>query len=244
MGALPILQLWDLKEKKSPIGRNPVTTTTSLPKQRMSVQSQMGSKYVSKEYENAKGIDKKDMTASQKKSITGYQVKSDEPQNIRAFRKRRQCPRAVMQIELLFWIIVGVLYWANQEAVKVSATTKISDIIIAANKEYGPIEMVIKEKDEYLEDEEYKIWHIGYHYSTKDELNLNKVMKIALDASSITSSLKYSSLSKKDETGQTKEKKKENSERISQSFGFELSSTMDAEQSSRAALICVIMIYE
>merc|ERR1712228_205631 len=244
MGALPILQLWDLKEKKSPIGRNPVTTTTSLPKQRKSVQSQMGSKYVSKEYENAKGIDKKDMTASQKKSITGYQLKSDEPQNIRAFRKRRQCPRAVMQIELLFWIIVGVLYWANQEAVKVSATTKISDIIIAANKEYGPIEMVIKEKDEYLEDEEYEIWHIGYHYSTKDELNLNKVMKIALDASSITSSLKYSSLSKKDETGQTKEKKKENSERISQSFGFELSSTMDAEQSSRAALICVIMIYE
>merc|ERR1711997_246376 len=116
-------------------------------------------------------------------------------------------------------------------------TTKISDIMnkqnvaIAANKEYGPIEMVIREKDEYLEDEEYEIWHIGHHYLTKDELNLNKAMKIALDASS-----------KKDEARQTKEKKKENSERISQSFGFELSSTMDAEQSSRAALICVIML--
>lgn len=207
--------------KQPPIDRNPIATTTSLPKQSKPAQPQKGSKYVSKEYENKKGIVQINTTASHKKS-TAYKIKSDEPEHIKTFTKRRQCPRAAMQIALLFWIIFGVFYWANY---------------------YASIGMVIREKKEYLEEEKDELWHIGYHYSAKDELTLNKTKRTALAASSSKSSLKYADVSKEEGTSQTEEKKKENSERSSQSLSsFEASSTMDTEQSSRAALICVIML--
>jgi len=231
----------------------------------------MGSKHVSKDRENQIGIDAKDMTASHKMdsfiSITGYHnidesgmsKISPAPSNIGVFRKRRQCPRA-MQIALLFWFILGVFYWANQEAADALAATEMSDIlrhqmasteilvlrpqfaVIGAEEEHESIEMAIREKDEYLKEEEDKVWHIGYHYSAKDELSLNKDIKTASIALLPNSSLRYAVLSNKEETGQVDKKKKENSERMYQSYHFEVSSTMSTKQSSRAALICVIMI--
>jgi len=155
----------------------------------------------------------------------------------------------IVLIALLFLVIMDALYWSHREAAKVSATKRKFDILskqkvaIAAGSEYKMTRRVIREKVDYMEADEDDVQHDYIHYSSNDEMRLNRLEIVKIPASFISKLiLIYADRLKEEEPHQEDEKKKEKVEECFEVFTSEPSPTMGFEQSSRAALIIAITL--